>query len=317
MNQPACQFIDGFLEHSEKQEINEKTKENRREVLNLLRNHLEKKNEDIYFLESSKVELKIDNFFDENDSRSPNPPNIHAITSFFDYLKKEKDLYDSSRIEQSKNAVLTLKKTYEESNAVQRIEKGKLSYDEREKLIRACRSSDKELLKKEVMLRLILDAGLSRSELLTLKPEDIMKEETVNPAEIRVNREWSQTKGKEIEKDESRYVAISLDTRIRINELIDKEDRELEDFLIWENPNYRKPKRRLDEILGDAGLEDLDVSIKDLQRNVIIDLVEKGVEQHRIQKYYGSKSSVTGDIVDKFSLENPSSYPLARNKRVF
>lgn len=311
------QFIDDFLEFSNKQDIQEKTKQNRREVLNQLRIYLEENNENIYLHESSKVKFKISNFFENNESRSRNPPNIHAITSFFEYLKEHRDFYEPSNVEQCKNSVLKLKKTYEESNAVQRVEKGKLTFEQREKLIRACRNSRNEPLKKEVMLKLILDAGLSRSELLALKPSDITQSNTINPAEIKVEREWSQTQSQEIPKDDPRYVAISLETRVRINELIDRKSREANEFLIWTNPSYRKPKRRLDEIFEEADLESLNLSIKDIQRNAILDLIEKGVEQHRIQKYYGSKSSVTADVVDKFSLENPSHYPLSENKRIF
>lgn len=324
----VSKFIDDFIEHSKSEDIKEKTKRNRKQVLEKLKEHLKEEKEDIYLHNSIKVRNKIERFFETNNSRSAIPPNVHAITAFFEYLKEEED-YDSSDVENCIKEVLKLKRAdYEDYDAVENVKEGLLSYDERESLLRACRNSEREPLKKEVMLRLILEAGLSRSELLTLKPEDIDDESKVNPAVITVSSEWSQTKGEEVPKynpekeedddDETRNVAVKLDTRTRINELIDQENREEKDYLLWENPNYRKPKRRLEEVFEAAEeFNRSDLSFKDLQRNVIADLVAKEVPQHKVQDYFGSKSAVTSEVVKKFSLENPSESPLAYNRRIF
>lgn len=318
MSEPISQYIDEFIEYSENLDVTDKVKEDRREVLSKLKAYLDEQEDDIFLDDDAKALYKVKSFFDSSASRSPNPPAISAITQFFEYLREEKEVYESNNVRNCISAVLTLKKTYDETSSVQRVERGRLSFDEREKVIRVCRNSDKEPLRKEVMLRLIMEAGLSRTELLALRAGNMEVEGTVNPAKIRIDEKWEQMSGKAVPLEEARYVAIGLDTRVKINELIDAEGREDADFLIWENPSYRKPKRRLEEILEAADLSEKDdLSIKDLQRNVIVDLIQKGVRQHKIQTYFESKNAVTSDVVDKFSLTHGDAHPLADYKRLF
>jgi integrase len=318
MSEPIMQYLEEFLEFSKNQEkLNEKTKRVRRNVLKGLEENLKTHEDDIFLQNHSEVKFKVNRFFQENESRSPNPPAIFAITKFFRYLRDETDYYERNEVRNCIEAVLTLKKTYKESSSLKRVKKGNISFNQKERIIRACRSSERDPLKKEVMARLIMEAGFSRSELLALKREYVDFESAVNPITIEVVEKWDQNLNKEIPKDEPRYVAASLETRVKIRELIKGENRGMDDYLIWENPSYSKPQRWLDDIIESAGIERQGIKIKDLGRNAIVDLVEKGIRQHRIQEYIDSRSAVSEDVVDKFSLKSQGAHPLAQNKKLF
>ncbi|MFB6182617.1 MAG: tyrosine-type recombinase/integrase [Candidatus Nanohaloarchaea archaeon] len=318
MSPPIRHFVDEYLEYSKTQEdVERKTQETRERVLGELSKFFDENGKDIFLDNAAKTKFKLKEFFEWSELK-PHGMNVAAITGFFRYLRDNKE-YERDNARDCIHAALDLKINYDDEQPLQRVERARMSFDEKERLIRAAKSFEGTSLQMEIMLRLIMEAGLSRTELLALKTEHVNFESKANPVTIEVLEQRKQNVGdkkKEEIGSQPRYVAGSLETRVKIRELIEREDKEGRDGLIWDNASYGVPQRWLNKIVERAGIEK-DIKIGNLRRNAIVELVEKEVEQYRISEYFGKESAVTSNIVAKYSYSNPSGSPLAENKRLF
>lgn len=317
MSVPTKYFMEDYIEYSKEQGVEKKTQQVRESVLEKLGDFCEEKDKDIYLDDAARTKYKVKEFFDESGLKR-HGMNISAITGFFRYLGDNED-YERNKVRDCVHAVLDLKREYEEEEPLQRVEAGRMDFEEKERLIRAARSFERGSLQREVMLMLIMEAGLSRTELLALKTKHINFESDANPVTIEVLEQRKQNEGDERKEDigdQPRYVAGSLETRVKIKELIEKKNRAGRDGLIWDSASYGLPQRWLNQIVERAGIE-REVKIGKLRRNCIADLAEKEVKQYRISEYFGKETAVTSNIVAKYSYPNPSGRPLAEHKRLF
>lgn len=316
MSEPIKKFVDNFLDHSQNHDdVKEKTQNVRERVLNELKQFSAETGTDLYLDNPAQTKFKVNEFFEWSD-RKPNGMNIAAFTRFFRYLRNHQD-YEGDRVRYSILAVKELQRSYDgKKDTLQRIEDSKLSFEDKEKLIRAARSFDEKSIHREVMLRLIMEAGLRRVELLALKPPHIVFDSENNPVTIEILEKRKQGEG-DIEKTEPRSVAASLETRVKIKELMEQESRKDDESIIWGRASYQVPQNWLNEIVDRASIEKSNIKIRDLRRNVIVELIQKDIKQYRIAEYFGAKSAVNKDVVEKYSSETPSSPPLAENKRLF